>query len=250
VERDTTLSSGGGTAASRPEAVAQVTEYLIREVHIPAGEARARADAIVGLIGVLPVATRAVSGALAENWWLFLLRGILAVVFGVLTFVQPIAALTALVFVFGVWAFIDGVSALALAISGWRSWQLIVAGLIGLGIGVFTFVRPGITAVALYAAIAAWAIARGILEIVVAVALRREIRDELWLVLGGLASIVFGVLMILLPVAGLLAIAWLLGVYALVYGAIQAVLAVRLRRLRQVGERPPAPVREVSPLPT
>jgi uncharacterized membrane protein HdeD (DUF308 family) len=243
VEREPTSPSGEPTLVN-DGATTIVTEYLIREVHVPEPEARARAGALVGLLG-----TRRATATLGENWWLFLLRGLLAVVFGVLALVQPIAALTALVFVFGVWAIIDGVNALALAIGGWRSWQLVLAGLIGVAVGIFTFVQPSITAVGLFAVVAAWAVARGILEIVVAIELRRQIRGEGWLILAGVASIVFGVLMILLPVAGLLAIAWIIGVYALVFGVLYCALAFRLRRVHEA-ERHPTARPTPMPLPT
>jgi uncharacterized membrane protein HdeD (DUF308 family) len=225
---------------ARSEACARVSSYLQREAHIPSEEADRRGRELVGLIagpGVAGWLAASGANALIGNWWLFLLRGVLALIFGVLTLVQPLAALVALVLVFGVWAFIDGISALTLAISGWRSWQLVVVGLIGIAVGLFTFFRPGLTAVGLYAAVAAWSIARGILEIAVAIELRRTIKGEVWLVLGGIFSILFGVLMILLPVAGLLALAWLIGAYALIFGGIMCVLAYRLHRLLPPGHR-------------
>jgi uncharacterized membrane protein HdeD (DUF308 family) len=151
--------------------------------------------------------------------------------------------------VFGVWAFIDGIDALALALSGWRSWQLVLVGLVGIAVGMLTFFRPGITAIGLYAAVATWAIARGILEIVVAIELRKRIQGELWLVLSAVASIVFGVLMIVLPVAGALALAWLVGVYALVFGAIMLALSFRLRRWHHRVERRPHAMHLPTPQP-
>jgi uncharacterized membrane protein HdeD (DUF308 family) len=179
--------------------------------------------------------------SLVEHWWLFLIRGILAIIFGILAMMQPLAALAALVLVFGVWALIDGAQALALAVSGRaRSWPMALAGLAGVGIGIFTFYRPGITALGLYAAVAAWSIAHGVFEIVVAIDLRKSIEGEAWLILGGIASIVFGVLLIVLPTSGVLALGWLIGLYALIFGAIMLALAFRLRdvhRKVQRGER-------------
>lgn len=195
----------------------------------------------------LPATVVGAARAMASNWWLLALRGALAIIFGILTLVEPIAALTAIVFVFGVWAFIDGINALAVSITGWRSWQLLLGGLVGIAVGLFTFFRPGITAVGLYAAVAAWAIARGILEIAVAIELRKEIEGELWLVLAGIASIVFGVLMILLPVAGVLAIAWLIGVYALLFGCLMVALSLRVRRI--LHEHPRVPTIGATPQP-
>ncbi len=175
------------------------------------------------------------------SWWLLVIRGLLALLFGILALAHPLAALAALVIVFGVWAFVDGVSALALFLGGWRSWQLFIVGLIGIGVGVITFFRPGATAFGLYAAVAAWAIARGILELAVAIRLRRQIEGELWLILGGISSLVFGVLMIVLPMAGVLALAWLLGIYAIVFGALMIALGVRVHRVVRPTARYGAP---------
>jgi uncharacterized membrane protein HdeD (DUF308 family) len=210
-----------------------MAEYFKRKGASDA-EAEERASDMISLLspgrGLLGVAA---AGALVDNWWLFLLRGLLALVFGALTIWQPTTALGALVLVFGVWAFIDGIDALALAVTGWRSWQMVVAGLVGLGIGLLTFFRPGVTAIGLYAAIAAWAIARGVMEIAVAIQLRKVVQGEAWLVLGGITSLLFGVLMIALPVAGVLALAWLIGIYAFTFGFVMCMLAAKLWRLKQ-----------------
>lgn len=171
------------------------------------------------------------------SWWLLVLRGVLAILFGVFALTHPVAALAALVIVFGIWAFVDGVSALGLFFAGWRSWPLLIVGLIGIAIAVLTLLRPGITAVSLYAAITVWAIFRGVLEIAIAIKLRRQIEGELWMIFAGLSSIAFGVLMVALPAAGLLALAWLLGVYAIVLGILTIGLGVRVHAL----ERPTTP---------
>lgn len=238
MEGEQKCTSCGGVTVDQRDAKARLSAYLMREDAVSAPDAERRADDIVTLIGAGAGAlTLAPIGALATNWWLFALRGVLAVVFGILALVQPVAALAALVLVFGVWAFIDGIDALALAVTGWRSWQLIVVGLVGIGVGIFTFVRPGITAIALYAAVAAWSIARGILEIAVAIELRKRIEGEVWLIIAGVASIVFGVLMIVLPIAGVLALAWLIGVYALLFGGVMIALSLRLRRVAHPAPR-------------
>jgi uncharacterized membrane protein HdeD (DUF308 family) len=208
-----------------------VAAFLQREIHLPDEEARVRASELVRRLGLGTLAS--VAAPLVQNWWLFLLRGLLAILFGVLTLVQPAAALAALVFVFGVWAFIDGVNALTLAIAGRRSWQLVIVGLIGIAAGAITFWRPGLTALGLYALFAGWSIARGIVEIAMAVRLRDEVRGEVWMVLGGLISIAFGVLLIVLPASGVLAVAFLIGIYALLYGLIEIALSFRLRGVRE-----------------
>ena len=178
------------------------------------------------------------------NWWLLLLRGVLSLMFGVLAILHPLAALTALVVLFGIWALVDGVSAIALVISGWRSWQLALVGIVGIGAALLTFFRPGLTAIGLYGAVAVWAIARGLLEIALAIKLRRQVEGELWLVLGGISSLLFGGLMIALPMVGMLALAWLIGFYALLFGGIMIALALRLRR---VGHAPRDTTARIAP---
>lgn len=165
------------------------------------------------------------------SWGLLIVRGVLAILFGVLALAHPLAALVALVILFGVWAFIDGVSALALFIGGWRAWPLLIVGLVGIAAGIVTFFRPGITAIGLYAAVASWSIVRGLFEIALAIRLRRRIAGEGWLIFGGISSLIFGALLIALPMAGMLALAWLIGVYALIFGGAMIGLAVRIRRI-------------------
>ena len=174
------------------------------------------------------------SELLARHWWLFLLRGLISILFGVLAFVWPGITLASLVLVFGAFAFADGVFALVGAVRGggrepW--WLLILEGLVGIGIGIITVVSPGITALALLFYIAIWAIATGVLEIGSAIALRKEIEHEWLLGLSGLASVVFGVLLIARPGAGALTVLWLIGGYALVFGVLLVMLSFRARRL-------------------
>jgi len=174
------------------------------------------------------------SELLARHWWLFLLRGLISILFGVLAFVWPGITLASLVLVFGAFAFADGVFALVGALRGggrepW--WLLILEGLVGVGIGIITVVSPGITALALLFYIAIWAIATGVLEIGSAIALRKEIEHEWLLGLSGLASVVFGVLLIARPGAGALTVLWLIGGYALVFGVLLVMLSFRARRL-------------------
>ncbi len=240
MEREELISHGTGDRFCR---------YLEREAGLPPDEARARTRDLLGLLGGETIAgATGVVASFVRRWWLFLLRGLFAVLFGILALVQPLAALAALVLVFGAWAFIDGINAFALAIAGHRSWLMFVGGLIGVGVAVLTFSRPEITAFGLYLAIAAWSITRGILELAVAVELRKQIEGEAWLVLGGIASILFGVLMVVLPVAGVLALAWLIGIYALVFGVLMCALAFRLRSFAG-REREPRP-RVVTPTPS
>jgi uncharacterized membrane protein HdeD (DUF308 family) len=174
---------------------------------------------------------------LFRNWWVLLLRGLIAIAFGVLTWLQPGISLAALVLLFGAYTLADGVLGVWMAIRGRKQyedwWVLLLWGLIDIGVGILTFVAPGVTALALLFYIAIWAIATGVLEIVVAIRLRREIEGEWLLILGGLASVVFGALLMAQPGAGALALLWLIAAYAVIFGIMLVILAFRLRRLRR-----------------
>jgi uncharacterized membrane protein HdeD (DUF308 family) len=170
---------------------------------------------------------------LARTWWVVVLRGLLAIALGVLAFVSPGITLASLVLVFGAYALVDGVFALLSALRGrgeepW--WLLVLEGGVGVGIGVLTLVAPGLTALGLLFYIAIWAIATGVLEIAAALALRKEIEGEWLLVLGGLASVAFGAMLIARPGAGALAVLWLIGSYAIAFGALLVLLGFKVRR--------------------
>ena len=182
---------------------------------------------------------------LARNWWVFVLRGIIAILFGILAFVRPGITLEALVLLFAFWALFDGILAFIGAVGAAEAhepwWPLVLIGLLGIAAGVLTLRWPGITALALLFVIAYWSIFRGILEIAAAVRLRHLIPGEWWLVIGGLASIAFGVLLVIYPGAGLLTVVWLIGIYAVIFGIASLLLGFRLRRLAEVAA--PAPAR-------
>ena len=131
------------------------------------------------------------ASVLKRGWWLLVLRALAAIAFGVLTWIQPAISLAALVLLFGVYALADGLLGLWMALSGRKGndhwWVLLLASLVGIGVGLLTFAEPRITALALLFYIAVWAIATGMLQIVAALRLRREISGEWWLVLAGLA---------------------------------------------------------------
>ncbi len=153
---------------------------------------------------------------------MLLLRGLLAIAFGVLTWMQPGISLAALVLLFGVYAIADGVLGVWTAISGRKDnahwWVLLLWGLVSAAIGIITFVAPGVTTMALLYYIAIWAIIIGVLQIIAAIRLRAEIKGEWLLGLAGLAALVFGVLLIVHPGAGVLTVLWLI---ALVCGAVR-----------------------------
>jgi uncharacterized membrane protein HdeD (DUF308 family) len=169
---------------------------------------------------------------LARNWWVVLLRGIAGIVFGILTFFLPEISLAALVLVFGAYSFADGVLAIISAIRGRendRWWVLLLEGLAGVAAGVITLFWPGITALALLYVIAAWALVTGGLEIAAAIRLRKVITGEWLLILAGVASVAFGILLALFPGPGALAVVLWIGAYALVSGALLLALAFKLR---------------------
>jgi uncharacterized membrane protein HdeD (DUF308 family) len=170
---------------------------------------------------------------LSRNWWVLLLRGIVAILFGVLSFMQPGISLASLVLLFGAYALADGVLGSWTAISHRKDrenwWVLLLEGLLGIGVGALTLFSPGVTALVLLFYIAIWAIATGVLEIVTAIRLRKEIEGELMLVLAGLASVAFGVLLMASPGAGALALLWLIASYAILFGILFVVLAFKVR---------------------
>jgi uncharacterized membrane protein HdeD (DUF308 family) len=173
---------------------------------------------------------------LARNWWAFVLRGIAALLFGVMALVWPGLTILTLTFVFGFYAVMDGVFAVVAAWSvrsTGRWWVLLLEGLLGIVAGVIAFVWPGVTSLVLLTVIAAWAIVTGILEIVAAIRLRKEIKDEWRLGLGGLASILFGVLLVIWPQSGMVTISWIIGFYATVFGISMLSLGFRLRGLNK-----------------
>ena len=173
--------------------------------------------------------------ALSRNWWVVLLRGLAGIGFGIITFMAPAISLAAVVLLWGAYAFADGVLALVSAIrrrgESDRWWLFLVEGLVGIAAGVLTLIWPGITAIALLYLIAAWALVTGVLEIAAAIRLRKVIAHEWLLALGGIASLGFGILLVLFPGAGALAVVLWIGAYALVFGTLLAALAFRLRSL-------------------
>lgn len=170
---------------------------------------------------------------LARRWWALVLRGVAAVLFGVAALVWPGLALTALVYLFGAYAIVDGVFAIAAALSPAgrqvNRWLLGLEGVVSVIAGIIAFVWPGITALALLYIIAAWAIVTGVLEVIAAFRLRQEIQGEWLMGLGGVASVIFGLLLVIFPGSGALAVVWLIGVYAIVFGVVLVVLGLRLR---------------------
>jgi uncharacterized membrane protein HdeD (DUF308 family) len=170
---------------------------------------------------------------LTRNWWTWLIRGIAAVIFGILAWLWPGLTWVTIAIFFGAYALVDGVFAIIAtfraAETQQRWWPFLIEGIVGILIAAITFYDVRITLLALYFTIAAWAFLTGILEIVAAIQLRRHIANEIWLIIGGIASIAFGARMVWFPLAGMLAIIWLIAAYAIVFGFIMIGFSFRLR---------------------
>jgi uncharacterized membrane protein HdeD (DUF308 family) len=175
----------------------------------------------------------------AGNWWALLLRGIAAVLFGLAALFWPGLTLFVLVIFFGAYALVDGIFAITAGIrgSGGRRWLLLAEGVLGVLAGLVAFFWPDITALVLLYVIAAWAIFTGILKVVLAISLRREIENEWLMILSGVLSVVFGVILAVLPGVGLLSLVWLVGIYAVIFGVALIVLGFRVRGHRRESSR-------------
>lgn len=193
-------------------------------------------------IPIMGVIEGKLAGILRRTWWLLLLRGLMAITFGVLSWVQPGISLAALVMLFGVYALIDGVAGVWSSLAGHKDdghwWVLLLWGVVGVGVGTLTLSAPGITALALLFYIALWAVATGVLQIVAAVRLHKEIEGEWLLALSGLASVAFGVLLMARPMAGAVALLWIIATYAILFGILLVVLAFKSRRFGRGLSRP------------
>lgn len=172
---------------------------------------------------------------LYENRWLVGLRGVVAVLFGISAFIWPGLTALALIFLFGAYSILDGILTISASLRnrtandrwGW----MLLEGVVDIIAGVIVFVFPAITAVVAVFVIAIWAIIRGLLELVMAIRLRQEINNEWLLALGGIASIILGVIMIINPGAGLIGLVWAIAGYAIVFGILMIALAFRAGRM-------------------
>jgi uncharacterized membrane protein HdeD (DUF308 family) len=180
---------------------------------------------------------------ISRDWWVFALRGIAAILFGILAFAQPGITLATLVILFGAYALVDGVALLIALARGEKdarrhAWSVGIMGVIGIGAAIVTFVWPGITALILLYVVAMWAITMGVFQVVSAIALRREIEGEFWMGLGGVVSVLFGILLVVSPGTGLITLVWLVGFWAMAFGASSLGLAYRLHGIAAAQPKP------------
>ncbi len=175
-------------------------------------------------------------------WWMFAVRGFIAILFGLAAFIWPHLTLLTLLILFAIYALIDGFIAVVASIQGSqhysRWWVLLLEGIVGIVIAMVTFFCPAITALALLYVIASWAIITGVLEIGQAFTKRREISNEWLMALAGVVSVLLGLILLASPVAGLLALVWVIGVYAIVFGVV---LVARAFQFRTQTTKPTAP---------
>jgi len=175
--------------------------------------------------------------SLARHWWLYAVRGVLAVIFGLLALVWPTQTMLALVLLFAVCVIADGLLAVFAGIAAYggfdRWWAVLLGGLAGIVIGVLALLRPDLTGRLLLYLIGAWALLTGLFELLTATELRPLIVGEWELVLCGLVSIILGGLLFIFPAAGAISVMWMIGLCALVFGFGLLVVSLRLRRLRR-----------------
>jgi uncharacterized membrane protein HdeD (DUF308 family) len=185
----------------------------------------------------LPVLGRELLTAVADDWWLLLVRGLAAIAFGVIAFLWPAITLVSLIYLFGIYAIVDGLVAIWAAFNlpgqpGPR-WWLGLSGVVSILAGIIAFVYTGMTAMVLLVVIAVWAIIIGLLQLYAAIQLWKVIDNDWWLILSGLLAVAFGAVMISWPSTGALALIWSIAWFALFFGCMFVGLAFELRRFKR-----------------
>lgn len=168
----------------------------------------------------------------SRTWWVLMLRGVIAILFGVITWKQPELSIALLIIFFGAYILADGILGIFTAVAGRKQddswWVMLLWALVGVGVGLLVLVKPGIAALALLVYIAIWAMATGVFQIIIGIRLRKEIKGEWFLILGGLISVIFGVFLVSQPLEGALALAWVIATYAVLLGILLVILAFRM----------------------
>jgi len=179
--------------------------------------------------------TEAMNDILANNWWAVALRGVVAILFGIAAFAMPLLTMLSLVVVFAAFSFVDGVFGIIMAVRGARKgerWMwLLLNGILGIGAAAVAVLWPGITVLAFVFLVAAWALLSGTFMLISAFRLRID-HGRVWLVIGGIASIVLGILLAISPFIGALVLTFWTGAHALVLGVTLLILAYKLRSHR------------------
>lgn len=174
---------------------------------------------------------------LSRNWWVLLIRGILAVIFGVIAILSPVSTLAVLVMVIGAYYLVDGIFSIITSLTapeGYRGWVwMLVSGIAGVVIGLVTFFMPGVTALVLLYFVIAWLIVTGVTQVVAGIRLRKEIKGEFFLIAGGIVSVLFALYLLINPGVGALGVIWLIGAYAIFFGVLMVFTAFRLRQMRK-----------------
>ena len=194
--------------------------------------------AISSGLGAAVVASR-VLPPLARHWWVFLVRGLVAIAFGLVAFFYPVATLYTFILFYAVFSIVDGLFALMSAVRGQEGmgarWWLALIGVLGVVAGIAAYLWPGLTALALLTLIGIWALVYGVVEIVGAIRLRKEIDNEWLLLIHGILAALFGLIFLVRPGAGALALIWLIASFALASGVVLIILSLRLKSLAGKG---------------
>lgn len=170
---------------------------------------------------------------LIKNWWIMLLKGVLLILFGVLAFINPGATISALVFWFSIFLIADGIISLIGVLMNWKTeedkWLLLAEGAISVLFGFLVFRSPASFATFVGFLIAFWAIFLGIARIAMAIQLRKEIRGEGWLILSGVLSVLFGVLVFAQPGVGVTTVLWMAAIFSVLIGILLIFLGFKLK---------------------
>jgi uncharacterized membrane protein HdeD (DUF308 family) len=176
------------------------------------------------------------SGTLVRNWWLFTLRGVAGITFGLIALIFPGTTMLSLVIVFSAYMLVDGVAGIVSAVRAARQrdrWGLLVfEGLLDIAVGIAAFLWPGITVVAFVLLVAAWAIVTGVLMATAGLRLNLD-HGRWWLILGGLISVAYGALLVATPIIGAVVLTWWIGAYAIAFGISLVIFSFRLRSRQQ-----------------
>jgi uncharacterized membrane protein HdeD (DUF308 family) len=177
---------------------------------------------------------------LAKYWWMLVLRGVLSILFGIIAFMYPSSTLASLILFFGIWMIVDGVFSIGSALFGKSvvdDWVLqLMFGILSVFLGAMVLSAPGVTALVLVVYAAVWFMIRGVGDIVFAIKLRKVIPNEALLILGGFLSLIVSFMLLWNPVAGALALLWLIALYAIIFGVMAVALGFKFRSMKQLAQ--------------